>query len=429
LLFPPARRSFTAALLRSLPWHLASAPAQAPEIVSFIASMLAVAAALPWIVLPIVVLRRARDSRSLNEFDAGEPDDAPLVTVIVPARNEAPRIARCVHSLLASSYPRFEVIVVDDHSSDGTGELARAIALSDPRLRVIVPPPLPKGWFGKQWACTSGAAEADGDVLLFTDADTWHAPDLLPRAIHALEQTHSDGLSVAGRQEMVTFWERLVQPMIFAMLLFRFGGTERVNNSRRASDRIANGQWLMLRRSSYDRIGGHAAVRDRAAEDLAIAQEMHLHGLRLTIILGLDQFSTRMYESRAELIRGWSKNSWAAGIESSPGGRLGRALFAPGLIFSALTIVGPPVVLSWALLNGSAGLALWAGIATGASLLWWAGVYTFAGAGIGYSLLYPLGGATLLWIFVRAIARGRRVEWKGREYRARIAPPDGETGG
>src|SRR6185437_14783611 len=111
---------------------------------------------------------------------------APLVSVIIPARNEARNIERCVRSVLASTYPSLEVIVVDDHSTDATGSIARAMAAHDSRLVVIDAPDLPAGWFGKQWACATGARAARGQLLVFTDADTRHAPDLLSRAVNAL---------------------------------------------------------------------------------------------------------------------------------------------------------------------------------------------------------------------------------------------------
>src|SRR5215211_3229915 len=170
----------------------------------------------PWVLFPLLTLWRARGSRSLGEEPAEAPADAPLVSVVIPARNERRNIGRCLTSVLAARYPRLEVVVVDDHSDDGTGDAARA--LGDPRLRVLENPPLPDGWMGKQWACATGAAAARGEVICFADADTAHAPDLLPRAVHAMRARRADMLSVIGSQEMGTFWERVVQPQVFAVL-------------------------------------------------------------------------------------------------------------------------------------------------------------------------------------------------------------------
>src|SRR5262249_61859269 len=132
--------------------------------------------------------------------------------IVIPARNEARNIERCLHSVLATTYPSLEVIVVDDHSEDATGALARALAARDPRLRVIESPPLPPGWFGKQWACAAGAAASQGDLLLFADADTWHAPHLLDHAVAEMKSRGLDLLWLVGSQEMRSFWQRLVPP-------------------------------------------------------------------------------------------------------------------------------------------------------------------------------------------------------------------------
>src|SRR5947209_7922027 len=126
---------------------------------------------LPWIVPPLITYLRLRHSRSLDDETEIPPEPAPLVSVIVPARNEARNIARCVTSILSTRYRNLELIVVDDSSTDGTGEIAQQAIGSDRRARVVANPPLPAGWFGKQWACSTGARAACGEILQFTDAE------------------------------------------------------------------------------------------------------------------------------------------------------------------------------------------------------------------------------------------------------------------
>jgi hypothetical protein len=373
--------------------------------------------ALPWIVAPAVIWWRAHDSRSLDATPSAPPDDPPLVTVVVPARDEARNIERCLRSVLATTYPRLEVVVVDDHSSDGTGELARRLAADDARLRVLDNPPLPSGWFGKQWACHTGAGAARGDVLLFADADTTHAPDLVGRLVNELRARGGGLLSVVGRQELGTFWERVVQPHVLAVILGRYGGTERVSRARRAVDKIANGQCLAVDRATYDAIGGHAAVRDVVAEDLKLAQRVCGHGRPVTLVAGERQLSTRMYTSLPELVRGWRKNVYAGGREAMPLGRFGQLLFPFLLLLPPLMGLVPPLVL----LAGVAGALSdhWlraAAIATASTLIFWLAVYRRAALSPLYALAYPLGSAVLLYIALHAIVRGQRVEWRGREY-------------
>ena len=367
--------------------------------------------------MPVVALWRARRSRTLDEYPADAPASAPLVSVVIPARNEAHNIERCVRSVCASRYRRLEIIVVDDHSTDDTGAIVRAIAAQDSRVRVIVPPPLPDDWFGKQWACHTGASNAHGDVLAFFDADTYQTPDLLPRAANALHDRDADLLTVLGDQEMVTFWERLVQPQVLAILLMRYGGTEVINESPRVVDKIANGQCMIFRRAAYEAMGGHVEVKHKVAEDLALAQRFFVAGRRVVAIGGQSQLSVRMYTSLRTLIAGWGKNLYAGGVDAMPFGVAGRIAFPLLLLAPALMGVVPPLLLALSLAGvfGSAVLA-WASIVCAATLLWWIVMNVVMKVPVWYAFLYPLGAAILLYITLGAIARRNRVRWKEREY-------------
>jgi chlorobactene glucosyltransferase len=319
--------------------------------------------------------------------------------------------------VLTSTYPSFEVIVVDDHSTDTTGAIARAIAEQASRLRVINAPTLPPGWFGKQWACATAASAARGEILVFTDADTQHAPDLLARVVNAMRLRHADLLSIAGHQEMHSFWERVIQPQVFALISMRYGGTEHISNATRPQDVIANGQFIAVSRRSYDALGGHALVRDRVAEDLSMAQEFVRAGRRVVVLLATEQFSTHMYASLREIVGGWRKNVYAGGRHASIGGATGRALYPVILLSVPLLGLAPPALLAAAAIGllPSAWL-VWSSIVVAAALVFWTVIYRFMRAPVRYVLLYPLGFAMLLYIAVGAIARGRRVEWKERRY-------------
>lgn len=380
----------------------------------------ALGAAAPWVVLPPLAMLRVRRSRSLDQESATPPPHAPLVSVIVPARNEERNIGRCVRSILTSRYPSLELIVVDDQSQDDTATLAHQAGCEDSRLRVVTNPPLPDGWFGKQWACATGVAASHGELLLFTDADTEHAPDLLPRAINALLRSGVGLLTVAGHQETHGFWERLLQPQVFWMLLVRYGGTESVSQARRAEDVIANGQFLLVRRAAYESVGGHASVRAKVAEDLALAQRFHGAGLGVRLVRGDEQLSTHMYASLSELIAGWGKNIYAGGIDAMPGGSIGRVVFPLVLPLLPLMTIAPVIVLAIALFGVlGGGWLLWSAVSAVANLVWWAVIYRGFRQRLWYALVAPLGAAMLLYIIGRAVARGRRVRWKEREYLAR----------
>ena len=378
---------------------------------------LALLIASPWVIGPAITMWRVRRSRDLGELSADPPAGGPLVSVVVPARNERRNIGPCIDSALAGSYPAIEVIVVDDRSTDGTGDVARARAASDARVRTVDNPELPDGWFGKPWACATGARAARGDILCFTDADAQHGPALVSRAVREMTHEQLDMLSVAGRQELGTFWERVIQPHVFWTIASRYGGTESVNRSRRAEDKIANGQCIFVRRDAYESIGGHAAVRDQVAEDVALAQRLFAAGKRTSLILGHDELTTRMYTSLAEIMAGWRKNVFAGGREAMPWGRAGQIMFPVLLLLVPLLTLVPPVALAVAAARaGPQWIVLGASVALAAELITWALVYRWMEAPVWYTLLFPLGAVVFAVIALQAIARGSRVEWKGRAY-------------
>jgi glycosyltransferase involved in cell wall biosynthesis len=373
--------------------------------------------AAPWAVAPVVILLRARRSRSLEEEPAELSGELPFVSLVIPARDEERSIRRCVESALASAYPALEIIVVDDHSTDGTAAIVADLASRDARVRLVTPPPLPAGWFGKQWACDAGSRVAHGDILGFFDADTWQAPDLVPRVVSAMRGRGSDLLTVAGEQEMGSFWEKVVQPQVFAILGARYGSTEVVNESRHAANKIANGQCMFFRRDAYDAMGGHGAVREKVAEDLALAQRWFRAGRRVTLVLGLAQLRTRMYTSLRELIEGWGKNIYAGGRDAIPAGAVWGAIYPLLLLLPALSGLVPPILLTLGLAGMVGHSALvWAAVVTGVNLFCWLTIYAALRVSPLYAVLHPLGAMALLYISLRAIARGRRVRWKEREY-------------
>jgi chlorobactene glucosyltransferase len=367
----------------------------------------------------ILVLWRARGSRSLSEHSSlPETSAPPRLSIIVPARNEELNIEKCLDSIRASEHPNLEIIVVDDHSQDSTGKLAAAIAGKDARVVVTSPPALPTGWFGKSWACAHGASLATGDLFLFTDADTWHHPELHIRLCNARVQLGADLLSVAGSQEVVTFWEKLLQPMVFLLLLLRYGGTGIVNRSTRTRDKIANGQCILTTREAYEAVGGHASVRDSVAEDLRLAQVFFAAGKKPMLELALPYLSTRMYRSLGEVVGGWGKNIFAGSAHTMPHGWFMRRVLAPLMLLTPplAAVLAPVLLLLGCVGAGSPTILVVLATANIAMLLLFAAVFITFRVNPLYALLYPLGAAVLLYIVGAAIARGQHVTWKGRSY-------------
>jgi chlorobactene glucosyltransferase len=366
--------------------------------------------ALPWLA-PFAALARLADTRP-NLSDVA-PASGELVSVIIPARNEAATIETVVRSVLASAYQPLELLVVEDRSTDATATILRRLAAEDGRIRVVDGEPLPDGWYGKPWACQQGYREARGDLLLFTDADTTHHPELLGRAVAALRGERAGLLTVAPYQRCVTFWERLVMPQIWLLLGLRYH-PKQVNRARRERDVIANGQFILAPREAYESAGTHASVRREVAEDLALAQRFLRAGRTIHFAFADGFMETRMYRTLAELIEGWSKNIYLGGRRSFPDEPLLRAA-APLMVVAALLFwLIPPVML---VLGGAARSA--AMLAVGLSAAFWVLVSIGMRIPFYYGVGYPLGALMALYIAGRSTWRGdRRVQWRGRTYRA-----------
>ena len=227
-------------------------------------------------------------------------NDVVEVSVIVPARNEEANIAACLQSLVGQTGTSYEIIVVDDDSNDRT----RPISESFP-VRVIEADPLPARWSGKCNACWSGAKAAKGKWLLFTDADTRHTSQSIATGLREAQVHGAALLSYSPRQEVGSFAEGALMPVIFAELAVTFRPREVSDPGSPAA--AANGQYLLIRREAYDAVGGHAAVADAILEDVELARRIKQAGYRLQFRLS-DVVRTRMYHNFPQMWEGWTKN-------------------------------------------------------------------------------------------------------------------------
>jgi chlorobactene glucosyltransferase len=235
-----------------------------------------------------------------------------LVSVLVPARNEERCIELCIRSLCAQTYSSMEVIVLDDGSTDSTPEILDALLAEFPsRLSVIRGAPLPEGWVGKPWACHQLALAAKGNVLLFTDADTMHQPTVVNAAVTTLMNDDIDFFSLVPYQEMRTWAEHAVIPMVH-VLYTSYLPNNLILSHPSISLSAANGQFMCFKREAYEGIGGHSAVRNNIVEDIALAKALKRRGFRIALLDGHKDVSCRMYTSTKEVIAGFSKNFFPA---------------------------------------------------------------------------------------------------------------------
>jgi len=322
----------------------------------------------------------------------------PQGSIIVPARNEEASLADCLQSLVAQTGVAFEVIVVDDHSTDRT----RAIAESFPGVRVLEAGPLPQGWTGKNNAVTTGARHARGQWLLFTDADTVHLSGSLAAALKEAQENGADLLSYSPEQIAVTFWEMATLPVVFAELARQYSPSKVSDPASPIA--AANGQYILIRRETYDAVGGHAAIAGDILEDVALARAVKSSGRKIRFCYGANVVRTRMYRNYRQLRDGWTKN--LALLFPNPG-----RLAAKSLLLWAF----PWVVLTIAI---AAKHSWWNAFAVFA-FLWPTTRLRRANFDLAMEWLGALFGmpmfAYLLLRSKRAYANGN-VSWKGRTY-------------
>ncbi len=343
---------------------------------------------------------------------------APYVEIIIPARNEERNIAPLLESLLLQSYPqgRRRITVVDDGSTDFTASIVAAIARDHVDVRLVSAPRLPTGWTGKNHAMHTGllASSQQAKYLLFVDADTRHTPHMLSSAILRAQEMNADLLSLVIDVEMKSFWERVLVPQMGELYTLLVGTMDRVNRPGGAA--AANGQFLLMRRDLYARVGGLDSVRGDVAEDRAIAAVAKAAGHNIRLEYGRLLTRARVYSSLPEMWAGYSKTLfWATGHDTGKTLLIALAL--------ALYAILPPAALLHALLHRNfpgrksalrnAPLQLFPTLALRVAVCGQLGIPPI------YALTYPVGvamGDAILLYSVYRVLSGRGVRWKGRVY-------------
>jgi chlorobactene glucosyltransferase len=359
------------------------------------------------------------------------PQPAPLVRVIVPARNEEAGIDRCLASLLAQDYShdRMRVTVVDDGSTDATASIVGKLAARDDRLRVLSGEPLPTGWAGKPHACWQAAKDAaevdefaEDSYLCFIDADTVSEPGLISSAVALAESREFDMLSLEPFQLLVTPSERLVLPAGFFLLAFT-QDLGRVNDPA-SPEATANGQFILIRRKTYDSIGGHSAVRAELSEDAALARIVKGKGNRLGLIGAEALIRTRMFRGFRSVWDGLGRSA-----SETVGGPGWAILFSSAAILLAMLALAAPLLATLVLVHDPGDALAICGCAAA-----WAGTLSMLGVHIGaanhfriplyYGVLFPFAYVFAAAVGFNSAARHLRgqVAWKGRVYSPSEAP-------
>jgi len=349
--------------------------------------------------------------------------DSPLISICIPARNEEHNIRKCVESVLGQDYPNIEVIVLDDRSTDATLVQLNEIASRDSRLHPIHGLDLPSGWAGKPHALFQASAAAQDEWLCFVDADTFLAPRAISACYARALETRADLLTTMNEQILGTFWEKVVMPLVMTALSVGFS-PRKVNdpNSRAA---IANGQFIMIRRTVYDAIGGHEKVKDQIVEDKAISEQVKWNGYRLIVADGMQVIRTRMYTSLPAMWEGWTKNIYL-GLRDHPAMLMLGAFGAALALLAALFLPLWPLLGVYGYIHGGGWQAI---VVVIQSFTVWAWLIYFRvrvarGMHISawYALTTPLGAgvfAAMMLTSAWKVLSGQGVTWRGRKYHAK----------
>jgi glycosyltransferase involved in cell wall biosynthesis len=367
------------------------------------------------------------------------PDQLPTVTVLIPAKDEGPGIARCIQSVLAQDYASFDLLAVDDRSTDDTGAVLDRLAAETPaergangeelplaprsagvssaapspnstNLRVIHIPigGLPPGWLGKCHALATAAVTVTSDWILFVDSDVQLQPDALSIALSNAVERKYDAVSILTKLECHTFWEKLILPLAAATWTIMFA-VSTTNNDKRKADAAANGQFFLIRRSAYESVGGHAAVRDQITEDVELMRLLKSSGFRTRLLFGAHLATTRMHATLKQMVHGWGR------IYSGTSRRRMSRIAMAILLLPIIGLSVYPMLVYGALHHAWLSAAIVHFLAMTSFL---ALTYGKAGQPRRYALLFPLGCGVLLGLLGYALrmCRTGRVFWRDTHY-------------
>lgn len=346
--------------------------------------------------------RKRRTAAENASTDASQIETAPHVTVCIPARNEQRNIDALLGLLRRQSYSHLNILVLDDNSTDATAAIVRGHEHEDSRIRLLSGKELPEGWTGKNWACHQLASQAEGNILLFVDADVQPAETAVEDTVAAMEAYSADAVSTFPRQLLSGVAAMTVIPMM-DLLLYAFLPLRLVYRLRSESLAAANGQWFAFTREMYQCIGGHSAVRSNIVEDVQLARRVKRYGGRMVLTIGKGSVSCRMYETPDEIREGFSKNFFAAFGFNTP-------LFLTMLLFLLLIFVFPYFLIFTA-------YTLPASVAVGLILLLRIILSWGTGHGVLTVVLHPIGMLAAVLIGMEGIRLRYQygaVRWKQR---------------
>ena len=363
-----------------------------------------------------LMIRRERRTGFVLDENYPIAGDLPPLHIFVAAKDEEANIATCLRGLLAQDYPDLRVTVIDDRSADRTGEIARGIAAEDRRVSVMRIESLPEGWMGKSHAMHRAIAAAGGDWLLMTDADCeFTSPRCLSTAMSYALATGSDLLSVLPLLKTASTWEHIIQPVCGGVMMIWFH-PDKVNDPARPNA-YANGAFMLMKRSAYEAVGTHEAIRDRANEDMHLAAMVKQAGLRLRVVRNDGLYAVRMYTGFLQIVRGWTRIFYGTFVTFR------RILVS--MIVMVMVSLWPWLMLATGVSGGLLAGGCWwilAAAAAGAAVVQMTVIWRFFGilkTPRALCITYPIGSFIVLAILANAMGklrRGARLVWRSTSY-------------
>jgi chlorobactene glucosyltransferase len=348
-----------------------------------------------------------------------DPADGPLVSILLPAKDEEENIGDCIRSIRCAAYSHFELIVIDDRSSDRTAQEALRAAEDDPRVRLLQIHDRPEGWTGKMNAVRQALALARGELVLIVDADSRHAPETLGTAVAAQERRRLDLLSLLPRVAHSGFLSRLVQPLVGAIVFF-WKPLPLVNSRKYTGTAFSWGGFLLLRRSALEGVGGFEVVHDRFAADIALTGLLKRAGYRIRLLHAPELVSSTWYTTAGRMIAGWTRILRIT-ADNRPAYLVATLLALVFLGLSAYAAIG--VGLAELLRSGRGELPMLLGGMGIMHLIFQLGLLGRICRMGGTSPVYALGHlpAMLFAVFLVALtlvrSRSSQLAWRGTQYR------------
>ena len=391
------------------------------DVVNYVFVAILIGICFAWIALIRSMFESFRHTPILDKFDA-KPHHTPRVSVILPARNEEDFIGKCLDSLALQDYTNYEIIAIDDSSDDSTGKIIAEYAKNNPRIIHVSAGPKPDGWMGKNWACMEGYKKATGELLLFTDADTKYAKNVVSLAVSHLESFGLDALTVIPKMICLDSWTKITLPVLSTFLHTRFSAI-RVNDPTKKTGYFF-GSFFIIRKKAYDSVGTHEGVKHEIIEDGALGKKVKEGGFKMKMVRGEHLID-------AVWARDWS-TLWNGLKRLMIPLYLQNGKIAVGIFFAVLFLLFMPYVFlaysaPFAASSTSFSAVFWSSLASSALLFSACAIDARVLRIKSHAILAPLGSLVVVCGFLSGLIQAKSnsaVSWRGRAYSMKDHTPN-----